>query len=212
MKLVGDANDFVGKGLSGGKIITYPAGDSTFLPENNIIIGNVAFYGASAGEAYIYGLAGERFAVRNSGANIVVEGVGDHGCEYMTGGRVAILGKTGKNFAAGMSGGIAYVLDEDGTFGNRCNAEMVHLQPMADPAEIEELREMIAKHVGYTNSKNGKRLLANWEIYSAKFVRVIPKAYLKINERINNLQNSGMSKFDAEMAAFEESKMAGAGK
>ncbi|MGK7376808.1 glutamate synthase large subunit [Planococcus sp. 1R117A] len=212
LKLVGDANDFVGKGLSGGKIITYPASDSTFLPENNIIIGNVAFYGASAGEAYIYGLAGERFAVRNSGAKIVVEGVGDHGCEYMTGGRVAILGKTGKNFAAGMSGGIAYVLDEEGTFGNRCNAEMVHLQPMADPAEIEELREMITKHVDYTKSKNGKRLLANWDIYSAKFVRVIPKAYLKINERISNLQNSGMSKFDAEMAAFEESKMAGAGK
>lgn len=212
LKLVGDANDFVGKGLSGGKIIVYPASDSTFLPEKNIIIGNVSFYGASAGEAYIYGVAGERFAVRNSGANIVVEGVGDHGCEYMTGGRVAILGPTGKNFAAGMSGGVAYVLDEDGTFGSRCNPEMVHMQQLAEPADLEELRGMIQEYVGYTNSVNGKRILAHWEIFSAKFVRVIPKAYLKINDRINKLQQSGMAKFDAEMAAFEESKMAGAGK
>ncbi|ANU09761.1 glutamate synthase large subunit [Planococcus antarcticus DSM 14505] len=212
MNLIGDANDFVGKGLSGGKITVYPALDSTFLPENNIIIGNVSFYGASAGEAYIYGVAGERFAVRNSGAKIVVEGVGDHGCEYMTGGRVAILGKTGKNFAAGMSGGVAYVLDEEGTFSAHCNAEMVHLQPLADPAEIEELREMVQKHVHYTSSAKGTRLLANWDIYTAKFVRVIPKAYLQINERINKLQNSGMAKSEAEMAAFEESKMASAGK
>lgn len=212
LKLIGDANDFVGKGLSGGKIIVYPASDSTFLPEKNIIIGNVSFYGASAGEAYIYGVAGERFAVRNSGANIVVEGVGDHGCEYMTGGRVAILGPTGKNFAAGMSGGVAYVLDEDGTFGSRCNPEMVHMQQLAEPADLEELRGMIQKYVDYTNSVNGKRILAHWEIFSAKFVRVIPKAYLKINDRINKLQQSGMAKVDAEMAAFEESKMAGAGK
>ncbi|RNF39682.1 glutamate synthase large subunit [Planococcus salinus] len=212
LRLIGDSNDFLGKGLSGGKIITYPANDSTFIPEKNIIIGNVAFYGASAGEAYIYGLAGERFAVRNSGANIVVEGVGDHGCEYMTGGRVAILGKTGKNFAAGMSGGVAYVLDEDDTFGEQCNTELVHLQPLAEPAEIEELKQMIEKHVHYTGSKNGQRILDHWEIFSAKFVRVIPKSYLKINERINKLQASGMEKFEAEMAAFEESKMAGAGK
>ena len=212
LRLIGDSNDFLGKGLSGGKIITYPAPDSTFAPEKNIIIGNVSFYGASAGEAYIYGLAGERFAVRNSGADIVVEGVGDHGCEYMTGGRVAILGKTGKNFAAGMSGGVAYVLDEDGTFGEHCNTELVHLQPMAEPAEIEELKQMIEKHVQYTGSKNGERILEHWEIFSAKFVRVIPKAYLKINERISKLQAGGMEKFEAEMAAFEESKMAGAGK
>ncbi|HSI66321.1 MAG TPA: glutamate synthase large subunit [Planococcus sp. (in: firmicutes)] len=212
LKLVGDSNDFVGKGLSGGKIITYPATDSTFTPEKNIIIGNVSFYGASAGEAYIYGLAGERFAVRNSGANIVVEGVGDHGCEYMTGGRVAILGTTGKNFAAGMSGGVAYVLDEDGTFSNCCNTEMVHLQALAEPADLQELKSMIEKHVQYTNSANGKRILTHWEIYSAKFVRVIPKAYLKINERISKLQESGMEKSEAQMAAFEESKLAGAGK
>lgn len=212
LNLVGDSNDFVGKGLSGGKIIVKPAADSTFLPEKNIIIGNVSFYGASAGEAYIHGMAGERFAVRNSGAKIVVEGVGDHGCEYMTGGRVVILGDTGKNFAAGMSGGVAYVLDEDETFSARCNPEMVHMQPLADPSEIAELKEMVENHVRYTGSLNGKRVLDHWEILSAKFVRVIPKAYLKINERISKLQDSGMAKFDAEMAAFEESKMASAGK
>ncbi|RAZ69242.1 glutamate synthase large subunit [Planococcus maitriensis] len=212
LNLIGDSNDFVGKGLSGGKIVVKPAADSTFLPEKNIIIGNVSFYGASAGEAYIHGMAGERFAVRNSGAKIVVEGVGDHGCEYMTGGRVVILGDTGKNFAAGMSGGVAYVLDEDETFSARCNAEMVHMQPLADPVEIAELKEMVENHVRYTGSLNGKRVLDHWEILSAKFVRVIPKAYLKINERISKLQDSGMAKFDAEMAAFEESKMASAGK
>ncbi len=212
LKLIGDSNDFVGKGLSGGKIIVKPAVDSTFLPEKNIIIGNVSFYGASAGEADIHGMAGERFAVRNSGAKIVVEGVGDHACEYMTGGRVVILGDTGKNFAAGMSGGVAYVLDEEETFSERCNPEMVHMQPLADPVEIAELKEMIENHVRYTGSLNGKRVLTHWEILSAKFVRVIPKAYLKINERISKLQDSGMAKFDAEMAAFEESKMANAGK
>ncbi|WP_434400318.1 glutamate synthase large subunit [Planococcus sp. 11815] len=212
LNLIGDSNDFVGKGLSGGKIVVKPAVDSTFLPEKNIIIGNVSFYGASAGEAYIHGMAGERFAVRNSGAKIVVEGVGDHGCEYMTGGRVVILGDTGKNFAAGMSGGVAYVLDEDETFSARCNPEMVHMQPLADPSEIAELKEMVENHVRYTGSLNGKRVLDHWEILSAKFVRVIPKAYLKINERISKLQDSGMEKFDAEMAAFEESKMASAGK
>ncbi|MFC4713368.1 glutamate synthase large subunit [Planococcus dechangensis] len=212
LKLIGDSNDFVGKGLSGGKIIVKPAVDSTFLPEKNIIIGNVSFYGASAGEAYIHGIAGERFAVRNSGAKIVVEGVGDHGCEYMTGGRVVILGETGKNFAAGMSGGVAYVLDENETFSERCNAEMVHMQPLADPNEIAELKEMVENHVRYTGSLNAKRVLDHWDIISAKFIRVIPKAYLKINERISKLQDSGMGKFDAEMAAFEESKMVSAGK
>ncbi|MBT2582762.1 glutamate synthase large subunit [Planococcus sp. ISL-109] len=212
LRLIGDSNDFVGKGLSGGKIIVVPAPDSTFLPEKNIIIGNVSFYGASSGEAYIHGMAGERFAVRNSGAKIVVEGVGDHGCEYMTGGRVVILGDTGKNFAAGMSGGVAYVLDEDETFSSRCNAEMVHMQPLAEPNEIAELKEMIENHVHYTGSLNGQRVLDHWDIISAKFIRVIPKAYLKMNERISKLQDSGMGKFDAEMAAFEESKMASAGK
>ncbi|MFD1030070.1 glutamate synthase large subunit [Metaplanococcus flavidus] len=207
MNLIGDANDFVGKGLSGGKIIVKPAADSTFIPEKNIIIGNVSFYGASAGEAYIHGVAGERFAVRNSGANIVVEGVGDHGCEYMTGGRVVILGNTGKNFAAGMSGGIAYVLDEGGDFAEYCNKDMVYLQPLADPQEIENLRSMIDSHYGYTESANAQRILEHWEIFSGKFVRVIPKAYLQINDRITALQGNGMTKFDAEMTAFEESKI-----
>lgn len=208
MNLVGDANDFVGKGLSGGKIIVKPAADSTFIPEKNIIIGNVSFYGASAGEAYIHGVAGERFAVRNSGANIVVEGVGDHGCEYMTGGRVVILGNTGKNFAAGMSGGIAYVLDESENFAQYCNADMVYLQPLADPQEIEELRTMIDRHFSYSGSSNAQRILEHWDIFSEKFVRVIPKAYLQMNDRISELQDSGMTKDDAEMAAFEESKLA----
>jgi glutamate synthase (NADPH) large chain len=205
LRLVGDANDFVGKGLSGGKIIVHPDPTSTFVPERNTIIGNVSFYGASAGEAYIYGIAGERFCVRNSGANVVVEGVGDHGCEYMTGGRVVILGRTGRNFAAGMSGGTAYVLDEDGTFSSRCNKELVLLQPLFDPEETKEVYDLIQNYVNYTNSANGKKILANWDAYVSKFVRVIPKSYLKMKERISELENSGLEKYEAEMTAFEES-------
>ncbi|OIU68776.1 glutamate synthase large subunit [Rossellomorea aquimaris] len=205
LRLVGDANDFVGKGLSGGKIIVHPDQTSTFIPERNTIIGNVSFYGASAGEAYIYGIAGERFCVRNSGANVVVEGVGDHGCEYMTGGKVVILGKTGRNFAAGMSGGTAYILDEDGSFGSRCNKELVLLQPLFDPEETKEVYDMIQNYVDYTNSANGKKILDNWDAYVSKFVRVIPKSYLKMKERISELEDSGLEKFDAEMTAFEES-------
>jgi glutamate synthase (NADPH) large chain len=205
LRLVGDANDFVGKGLSGGKIIVHPDPTSTFVPERNTIIGNVSFYGASAGEAYIYGIAGERFCVRNSGANVVVEGVGDHGCEYMTGGKVVILGRTGRNFAAGMSGGTAYVLDEDGSFNSRCNKELVLLQPLFDPEETKEVYDLIQNYVNYTNSANGKKILANWDAYVSKFVRVIPKSYLKMKERISELESSGLEKFDAEMTAFEES-------
>ena len=144
--LEGDANDYLGKGLSGGKIIVYPPEGSTFVPEENIIIGNVALYGATQGEAYIRGMAGERFCVRNSGVNAVVEAVGDHGCEYMTGGRVVVLGSTGRNFAAGMSGGVAYVLDEAGDFALRCNQQGVALERLEDPAEIEEIRLMIQRH------------------------------------------------------------------
>jgi glutamate synthase (NADPH) large chain len=205
LRLVGDSNDFVGKGLSGGKIIVHPDPVVTFQPEKNIIIGNVAFYGASAGEAYIQGIAGERFCVRNSGANVVVEGVGDHGCEYMTGGKVVVLGSTGRNFAAGMSGGIAYVFDEDGTFNSKCNAELVHIQPIENPEELKDVYNMIEKHVDYTNSGHGKRILTYWEKYSSQFVRVIPKSYLKINDRIKTLQDSGLTKFDAQMTAFDES-------
>ncbi|MGR3763223.1 glutamate synthase large subunit [Rossellomorea sp. NS-SX7] len=205
LRLVGDANDFVGKGLSGGKIIVHPDPTSTFIPERNTIIGNVSFYGASAGEAYIYGIAGERFCVRNSGANVVVEGVGDHGCEYMTGGKVVILGRTGRNFAAGMSGGTAYVLDEDGSFTSRCNRELVLLQPLFDPEETKEVYDLIQNYVNYTNSANGKKILANWDAYVSKFVRVIPKSYLKMKERISELEDSGLEKYEAEMTAFEES-------
>ncbi len=205
LRLVGDSNDFVGKGLSGGKIIVHPDPVVTFQPEKNIIIGNVAFYGASAGEAYIQGIAGERFCVRNSGANVVVEGVGDHGCEYMTGGKVVVLGSTGRNFAAGMSGGIAYVFDEDGSFNSKCNAELVHIQPIENIEELKDVYNMIEKHVAYTNSGHGKRILTYWEKYSSQFVRVIPKSYLKINDRIKALQDSGLTKFDAQMTAFDES-------
>ncbi len=157
LTLQGDANDYVGKGLSGGKIIVYPPKGSTFVPEENIIIGNVALYGATGGEAYVRGMAGERFCVRNSGVRAVVEAVGDHGCEYMTGGRVVVLGSTGRNFAAGMSGGVAYVLDEAGDFPQRCNMAMVGLEKLADPEEIEEVRAMIQRHVEYTNSERGRQ-------------------------------------------------------
>src|SRR5438045_8286254 len=146
LELEGDANDYFGKGLSGGKIILYPPEGSTFAPEENIIVGNVGFYGATSGEAYIRGMSGERFCVRNSGVRAVIEGVGDHGCEYMTGGRVIVIGKTGRNFAAGMSGGIAYVLDEDGDFHRRCNQQMVGLEKLEEEAEIDEIRQMIERH------------------------------------------------------------------
>ncbi|MBP1949072.1 glutamate synthase large subunit [Virgibacillus litoralis] len=206
LRLVGDANDFVGKGLSGGKIIVHPDTVATFQPKDNIIVGNVAFYGASAGEAYIEGIAGERFCVRNSGANVVVEGVGGHGCEYMTGGKVVVLGQTGRNFAAGMSGGVAYIFDEEGTFNENVNPELVSVDPLTNQSEINDIREMIERHILYTGSKHAKRILAYWEIYAGRFVRVIPKSYIKIQNRIQELKNSGLTKFDAEMKAFEESK------
>ncbi|MFX3673630.1 MAG: glutamate synthase large subunit [Paenisporosarcina sp.] len=205
LRLVGDSNDFVGKGLSGGKIIVHPDPVVTFVPEKSIIIGNVAFYGASAGEAYIQGIAGERFCVRNSGANVVVEGLGDHGCEYMTGGKVVVLGSTGRNFAAGMSGGIAYVFDEDGSFHSKCNPELVHIQPIENKEDLNDVYKMIKKHVEYTNSGHGKRILTYWEKYAPQFVKVIPKAYLKINTRIKVLQEEGFNLFDAQMTAFNES-------
>lgn len=208
MKLVGDANDFIGKGLSGGKIIVHPSRKSTFIPEKNIIVGNVSFYGATAGEAYINGIAGERFCVRNSGANVVVEGVGDHGCEYMTGGTVVVLGATGKNFAAGMSGGVAYVLDIANDFSVKCNQEQVYLNPIQDDAELQSVYQLIQKHVQYTNSAFGKRVLDSWGEMSRKFIRVIPKDYLEMQERIKYLQESGLSKHKAALLAFEESKKA----
>ncbi|WP_010648555.1 glutamate synthase large subunit [Oceanobacillus massiliensis] len=205
LNLTGDANDFVGKGLSGGKIIVKTSPVVTFRPEENTIIGNVAFYGASAGEAYIRGIAGERFAVRNSGATIVVEGIGDHGCEYMTGGTVVILGATGRNFAAGMSGGVAYVFDEDNSFRNMVNPAMVHVGEVDDQKELDAVYKLIQNHIRYTDSSHGERILNYWEKYSRQFVRVIPKAYVKMRERITFLMDSGLTKFDAEMRAFEES-------
>ena len=162
LALEGEANDFVGKGLSGGRLIVRPPVNAAFAAEENVIIGNVALYGATSGEAFISGIAGERFAVRNSGAHAVVEGVGDHGCEYMTGGRVIVLGRTGRNFAAGMSGGIAYVLDTDGSFALNCNIDMVDLERLDQPDEVALVRDLIARHVALTGSAIGQRVLDAW--------------------------------------------------
>jgi glutamate synthase (ferredoxin) len=203
LELEGDANDYLGKGLSGGKIIVYPAKESTFVAEDNIIIGNVAFYGATSGEAYISGVAGERFCVRNSGVNAVVEAVGDHCCEYMTGGKVVVLGKTGRNFAAGMSGGIAYILDEKGDFATRCNTEMVGLERLDDASEIAEIKQMITKHAEYTNSKKAQKVLANWEENIPKFVKVMPRDYKRVLEALKKAIDSGLSGDEALSAAFE---------
>jgi glutamate synthase (NADPH/NADH) large chain len=181
-RLEGDSNDYIGKGLSGGKIVVVPPVGSNFKPEENIIVGNTSFYGATRGEAYIRGVAGERFCVRNSGANAVVEGAGDHCCEYMTGGRVVVLGKTGKNFAAGMSGGIAYVLDETGNFDYFCNKGLVELLPVEDKSDINELQMLINNHLLYTQSTLAAKILTNWEEYLPKFVKVIPFEYKKVLE------------------------------
>jgi len=204
--LEGDSNDYLGKGLSGGKIIVYPQKGSTFVPEENIIIGNVAFYGATGGEAYIRGMAGERFCVRNSGVHAVVEGVGDHCCEYMTGGRVVVLGETGRNFAAGMSGGVAYVLDGKGDFSIQCNQDMVDIEVL-DDENIKEVKGMITRHVEYTNSSVGKKVLANWsKKYADKFVKVMPKDYKRMLDAIKKVEDTGLSGDEALMAAFEENK------
>jgi glutamate synthase (ferredoxin) len=202
--LEGDANDYLGKGLSGGKIVLYPPEGSTFVAEENIITGNVALYGATQGEAYICGMAGERFCVRNSGVSAVVESVGDHGCEYMTGGRVVVLGRTGRNFAAGMSGGVACVLDETGDFSQNCNQQMVVLERLQDPAEIEEIRLMIQRHAQYTRSQRAFKILALWEDMVPKFVKVMPKDYKRALECLRRVEQSGLSGDQAAMAAFEE--------
>jgi glutamate synthase (ferredoxin) len=202
IELEGDANDYVGKGLSGGRIIIYPPAASTFVPEDNIIIGNVALYGATAGEVFIRGMAGERFAVRNSGVNSVVEAVGDHGCEYMTGGKVVVLGPTGRNFAAGMSGGIAYILDEAGDFATRCNMQMVALEKM-EGAEAEEVRQLIKRHADYTKSQKAFKVLALWEEMAPKFVKVMPKDYKRVLQALAKAQADGLSGDEALNAAFE---------
>jgi glutamate synthase (NADPH) large chain len=181
-ELEGEANDYVGKGLSGAQLAIYPSADATFTPEDNIIIGNVAMYGATSGEVFIRGMAGERFAVRNSGATAVVEGVGDHGCEYMTGGRALILGNTGRNFAAGMSGGIAWVYNPDNTFDSNCNKEMVDLDPLTEK-DSEHIIALLKKHVSLTGSKVAKHLLKNWNEASTKFVKVFPKEYKRVIQK-----------------------------
>src|SRR5690606_9323225 len=176
----GDANDFVGKGLSGGRVIVYPPKVSTFKAEENVLVGNVIMYGATSGEAFFRGIAAERFCVRNSGASAVVEGIGDHGCEYMTGGRVVVLGGTGRNFAAGMSGGTAYVLDEKGDFHRRCNTGMVELEKVEAHEDIDELKTLIEKHALFTDSAVAKRLLADWDNTLGKFVKVMPTDYKRV--------------------------------
>jgi glutamate synthase (NADPH) large chain len=181
-RLEGEANDYFGKGLSGGRIVAYPPAGSGFVPEETILIGNVALYGATGGEVFLRGLAGERFAVRNSGATAVVEGVGDHGCEYMTGGTVVVLGRTGRNFAAGMSGGVAYVLDEEGEFERGCNTSMVLLEPVVALADREQLRALIERHVRYTGSARGRMALERFDVLLAKFVKVIPIEYKRVME------------------------------
>jgi glutamate synthase (NADPH) large chain len=201
--LEGDANDYVGKGLSGGKLIVYPPRLATFVAEENVIIGNVAFYGATAGEAYICGVAGERFCVRNSGITAVVEAIGDHGCEYMTGGRVVVLGSTGRNFAAGMSGGIAYVLDERKDFGRRCNQEMVALTQVTDIEEIEALKNMIFHHAEYTGSRRATEVLLAWDCWLPKFVRVIPHDYQRVLEGQERMRHQGLANDAAAMWAFQ---------
>ena len=185
MCLEGDSNDYFGKGLSGGKLVVYPPTGSRFKQDENIIIGNVALYGATSGEAYINGVAGERFCVRNSGAKAVVEGVGDHGCEYMTGGRVVVLGNTGKNFAAGMSGGIAYVLDEDSSLYKKLNKELVSTEEVTDKYDVLELKEMIQQHVAYTNSVKGKQILDNFGDYLPKFKKIVPHDYKRMMQKMS---------------------------
>ncbi|HEU5081364.1 MAG TPA: glutamate synthase large subunit [Opitutaceae bacterium] len=202
--LEGDANDYVGKGLSGGKIAVFPPPGSTFRAAENIIVGNVALYGATAGEIYIAGMAGERFAVRNSGVHAVVEAVGDHGCEYMTGGRVVVLGPTGRNFAAGMSGGVAYVLDERGDFSGNVNKSMVGIEKVDTPEETAELRKLIENHVAFTKSERGQDVLARFDELVPRFVKIMPKDYKRMLASIKRTHDQGLTGDEAIMAAFEE--------
>ena len=202
LELVGDSNDYFGKGLSGGKLIVYPPTGVSYKEDENIIIGNVALYGATSGKAFINGVAGERFCVRNSGATAVVEGTGDHGCEYMTGGRVVVLGRTGKNFAAGMSGGVAYVLDDDTTLYKRVNKQLVSLEPVTNKYDVLELKQMITEHVAYTNSKKGKEVLDNFGEYLPKFKKIMPHDYKKMLNMIVRMEEKGLSSEQAQIEAF----------
>jgi glutamate synthase (ferredoxin) len=209
LELEGDANDYFGKGMSGGKLIVYPPKGSTFASQDNIIIGNVALYGATAGEIFVCGMAGERFAVRNSGVDAVVEAIGDHGCEYMTGGRVVVLGKTGRNFAAGMSGGVAYILDEAGDFHTRCNMELVALEKLIDADEIESLWKLIQRYQTYTHCQRAAGMLADWKNFVPKFVKVMPQDYARVLKSLKRVQEQGLTGDEAVMAAFEENVKGG---
>ena len=202
LELVGDSNDYFGKGLSGGKLVVYPPKGSSFRQDENIIVGNVALYGATSGKAFINGVAGERFCVRNSGAVAVVEGVGDHGCEYMTGGRVVVLGGTGKNFAAGMSGGIAYVLDEENDLYMRVNKEMISMSEITNKYDVIELKEMIQEHVTCTNSEKGKKILDDFGEYLPKFKKIIPYDYERMLKTIVQMEEKGLSAEQAQIEAF----------
>ena len=202
LELVGDSNDYFGKGLSGGKLIVYPPRAAKYKHEDNIIIGNVALYGATSGKAFINGVAGERFAVRNSGAVAVVEGVGDHGCEYMTGGKVGVLGRTVKICGACMSGGIAYVLDESNDLYKRLNKEMINIETLTDKYEINELKQLIMDHVNNTNSEVGKRILDDFAGYLPKFKKIIPHDYERVLKTIVQMEEKGLS---AEQAQIEAS-------
>ncbi|GEN50026.1 glutamate synthase large subunit [Alkalibacterium pelagium] len=207
--VTGDANDYVGKGLSGGKLVVSAPEEAAYSASENVIAGNVAFYGATDGEGYINGLAGERFAVRNSGASLVVEGIGDHGCEYMTGGRVAVLGEVGKNFAAGMSGGVAYVWSPDReAFSRRANGEMVDFEPLTDDEDKKELKEMIQKHVAYTHSTRALEVLNDWDAAVDQFVKVIPREYKAVTAQIRSYVSEGLSEDEAELTVFMEKKEA----
>jgi glutamate synthase domain-containing protein 3 len=203
LELEGDSNDYVGKGLSGGRIIIYPPKESTFAAEDNVLIGNVALYGATGGRAFFRGRSAERFCVRNSGARAVVEGVGDHGCEYMTGGRAVILGPTGLNFAAGMSGGIAYVFDADRDFKPKCNLGTVDLEAVEEDEDVVELREMIEQHRGYTNSPVAERILDEWPQILERFVKVMPTDYKRVlGERKRHDEEMESEVHDDETSTF----------
>ena len=202
LELEGDSNDYFGKGLSGGKLVLYPPKKSTFKAEDNIIVGNVALYGATSGKAFINGVAGERFCVRNSGATAVVEGVGDHGCEYMTGGCVVVLGRTGKNFAAGMSGGIAYVFDEHHHLYRRLNKELVECTELSEKVDIERVKALVEEHVKATGSEKGKRILADFENCLPLFKKIIPRDYKRIVEEIAANEAKGLDLEQAKIEAF----------
>ena len=204
LNLIGDSNDYFGKGLSGGKLIVHAPENAGYNAEENIIIGNVALYGATSGEAYIAGVAGERFCVRNSGASAVVEGVGEHGCEYMTGGCAVILGPTGKNFAAGMSGGVAYVLDEENTLYKNLNKQLVLMEKIESKNDKEKLHEMIAKHVKYTGSEKGQRILDQFDEYVGKFKKIIPSDYKEMLHLTAQFEEQGMDHEQAQIEAFTE--------